>query len=139
MLGAGGSGLGARKRKRGRPLGHSPFSVTTGLRVPSPEPRNPAGEAGLLLRLVQDFLDRLLREDLIQAIEALPEPFRVAVVLADIQGCSYMEIAEALAVPVGTVRSRLARGRALLQKALWLHACDSGLRSPQAARRDEHS
>jgi RNA polymerase sigma-70 factor (ECF subfamily) len=87
----------------------------------------------------QDFLDRLLREDLIQAIEALPEPFRIAVVLADIQGFSYVEIAESLAVPVGTVRSRLARGRALLQKALWRHACDSGLRSATPERRDERS
>jgi RNA polymerase sigma-70 factor (ECF subfamily) len=77
----------------------------------------------------QEFLDRLLREDLMRAIEALPEPFRIVVVLADIQGYPYGEIAESLGIPVGTVRSRLARGRALLQKALWEHACDSGLRS----------
>jgi RNA polymerase sigma-70 factor (ECF subfamily) len=87
----------------------------------------------------QEFLDRLLREDLIRAIEALPEPFRIVVVLADIEGCSYGEIAESLAVPVGTVRSRLARGRALLQKALWQHACDSGLRSATPGRRDDRS
>jgi RNA polymerase sigma-70 factor (ECF subfamily) len=77
----------------------------------------------------QEFLDRLLREDLVQAIEALPEPFRIVVALADIRGYSYCEIAEALGVPIGTVRSRLARGRALLQRALWEHACDSGLRN----------
>ena len=82
----------------------------------------------------QEFLDRLLREDLIRAIEALPEPFRIVVALADIQGYSYGEIAEALAAPIGTVRSRLARGRALLQRALWEHACDSGLRSASAER-----
>jgi RNA polymerase sigma-70 factor (ECF subfamily) len=87
----------------------------------------------------QDFLDRLLREDLIRAIEALPAPFRLVVVLADIQGCSYAEIAESLTVPVGTVRSRLARGRALLQKALWQHACDSGLRSAMPDGRDQRS
>jgi RNA polymerase sigma-70 factor (ECF subfamily) len=80
----------------------------------------------------QEFLDRLLREDLIRAIDGLPEPFRVVVLLADVQGFSYAEIAESLAVPVGTVRSRLARGRALLQKALWEHACDAGLRHPHA-------
>jgi RNA polymerase sigma-70 factor (ECF subfamily) len=77
----------------------------------------------------QEFLDRLLREDLIRAIEALPDPFRIVVVLADVQGSSYGEIAGSLEVPVGTVRSRLARGRALLQKALWDHACDAGLRA----------
>jgi RNA polymerase sigma-70 factor, ECF subfamily len=83
----------------------------------------------------QEFLDRLLREDLLRAIDALPEPFRIVVALADMQGYSYGEIAETLAVPVGTVRSRLARGRALLQRALWEHACDSGLRSASEERR----
>jgi RNA polymerase sigma-70 factor (ECF subfamily) len=87
----------------------------------------------------QEFLDRLLREDVVRAIEALPEPFRIVVVLADIQGYPYGEIAESLAIPVGTVRSRLARGRALLQKALWEHACDSGLRSASPERRSEQS
>jgi RNA polymerase sigma-70 factor (ECF subfamily) len=87
----------------------------------------------------QEFLDRLLREDLIRAIEALPEPFRIVVLLADIQGYPYGEIAESLGIPVGTVRSRLARGRALLQKALWEHACDSGLRSASPERRSDPS
>lgn len=77
----------------------------------------------------QEFLDRLLREDLVRAIEALPEAYRVVVVLADVRGLSYDEIARALDIPVGTVRSRLARGRALLQRALWDHACDAGLRA----------
>jgi RNA polymerase sigma-70 factor, ECF subfamily len=85
----------------------------------------------------QEFLDRLLREDLVRAIEALPEPFRIVVALADVQGFSYGEIAESLAVPVGTVRSRLARGRALLQRALWEHACDAGLRSGSEERRSD--
>jgi RNA polymerase sigma factor (sigma-70 family) len=85
----------------------------------------------------QEFLDRLLREDVVRAIEALPEPFRIVVVLADIQGYPYGEIAESLAIPMGTVRSRLARGRALLQKALWQHACDSGLRSASLERRSD--
>jgi RNA polymerase sigma-70 factor (ECF subfamily) len=77
----------------------------------------------------QDFLNRLLREDLIRAIEALPDHYRIVVVMADVQGLSYGEIACALEIPVGTVRSRLARGRAFLQKALWEHACDAGLRT----------
>jgi RNA polymerase sigma-70 factor (ECF subfamily) len=73
------------------------------------------------------FLDRLLREDLERAIDALPDPFRLVVVLVDVQGCSYQEVAAALSIPIGTVRSRLARGRAALQEALWEHGRDAGL------------
>jgi RNA polymerase sigma-70 factor, ECF subfamily len=75
----------------------------------------------------QAFLDRLLREDLARAIDALPESFRMVVVLAELRGCSYRTIAELLDIPIGTVRSRLARGRALLQKQLWTQAQDAGL------------
>jgi RNA polymerase sigma-70 factor (ECF subfamily) len=75
----------------------------------------------------QQFLDKLLREDLARAVDQLPEQFRLVLVLADMQGHTYQEIAEMLNVPIGTVRSRLARARAQLQKALWKHACDAGL------------
>ena len=75
----------------------------------------------------QDFLNRLLRDDFEKALEQLPEAFRVVVVLADVEGLSYQEIAEALAIPIGTVRSRLARGRGLLQQSLWKHGADAGL------------
>lgn len=78
----------------------------------------------------QEFLNKLLRDDLERAIDALPETFRVTVVLADIQGLSYQEIAATLQVPIGTVRSRLARGRSALQKALWQHGLDAGLVKP---------
>ena len=75
----------------------------------------------------QEFLDRLLREDLARAVDGLPDAFRTVVVMADVQGMSYQEIAETIDAPIGTVRSRLARGRSLLQKALWNHALDAGL------------
>jgi RNA polymerase sigma-70 factor (ECF subfamily) len=75
----------------------------------------------------QAFLDKLLREDLTRAMDGLPEPFRIVVVLADMQGCTYQEIADTLRLPIGTVRSRLARARSALQKALWAHAQDAGL------------
>jgi RNA polymerase sigma-70 factor (ECF subfamily) len=87
----------------------------------------------------QEFLDRLLRDDLVRAIEALPEQFRIVVILADVRGLSYGEIAGSLEVPIGTVRSRLARGRALLQKVLWEHACDAGLRPRTHDARPEHA
>jgi len=83
------------------------------------------------------FLDKLLREDLERAIDALPDPFRVVVVLVDVRGCSYQEVAETLEIPVGTVRSRLARGRAALQRALWEHGRDAGLTGSIPRRREE--
>jgi RNA polymerase sigma-70 factor (ECF subfamily) len=83
----------------------------------------------------QEFLDRLLREDLEKAVDTLPEAYRLVVVMADLQGLSYQEVAEALGVPIGTVRSRLARGRSLLQKALWEHAVDAGLARPHHDKR----
>jgi RNA polymerase sigma-70 factor (ECF subfamily) len=81
----------------------------------------------------QEFLDKLLREDLDRALAALPEHYRVVVVLADVEGLKYGEIAEALDVPVGTVRSRLARARCALQRTLWNVARDHGLQTPRAA------
>jgi len=81
----------------------------------------------------REFLDRLLREDLERAIDALPEIFRVIVVMADLEELSYQEIATSLDIPIGTVRSRLARGRSLLQRALWEHAIDAGLAPPRSA------
>jgi RNA polymerase sigma-70 factor (ECF subfamily) len=76
----------------------------------------------------QEFLDRLLREDVERAVDAVPESYRLAVVLVDLEGLSYQEAADALDVPIGTVRSRLARGRSLLQRALWAQAEDAGLK-----------
>jgi RNA polymerase sigma-70 factor (ECF subfamily) len=81
----------------------------------------------------QEFLDKLLRDDLERAIAALPEHYRVVVVLADVEGLKYSEIAEALELPVGTVRSRLARARCALQRALWNVARDHGLQTPDTA------
>jgi RNA polymerase sigma-70 factor (ECF subfamily) len=64
------------------------------------------------------LLDRVMREDVLKAIDALPIDFRMVVVLADIQEFSYKEIADILDVPVGTVMSRLFRGRKQLQARL---------------------
>lgn len=74
-----------------------------------------------------DFLNRLLRADLEEAIDGLPDVFREIVVLVDVQGLAYREVATLLEIPVGTVRSRLSRGRSLLQEALWEHGVEAGL------------
>jgi RNA polymerase sigma-70 factor (ECF subfamily) len=80
----------------------------------------------------QEFLDKLLREDLERALATLPEHYRVVVILADLEEMTYGEIAEALDIPLGTVRSRLARARSALQKCLWECARAYGLRAASA-------
>ena len=72
-------------------------------------------------------LDSLVESDILQAIEDLPEQFRLAVVLSDIEGFSYAEMAEIMDVPMGTVMSRLHRGRRALQKRLWELARERGI------------
>jgi RNA polymerase sigma-70 factor, ECF subfamily len=62
-----------------------------------------------------------------QALEKLPDEYRVVVALVDIEDQSYGSVAEILAIPIGTVRSRLFRGRRLLQQDLLAHAMDAGL------------
>lgn len=81
----------------------------------------------------QYFFDRLLSDDVLKAIDALPQDFRMVVVLADLQEFSYKEIAEVLQCPVGTVMSRLYRGRRLLQKSLRSYARDLGILKEEAA------
>ena len=75
----------------------------------------------------QAFFSNILAEEIMQAIDQLPESFRITILLVNVEGLTYDEAAEALGVPRGTVRSRMKRGRTLLQKALWLHARDAGL------------
>src|SRR6202011_5816836 len=71
-----------------------------------------------------------LDADVKGALESLPEQFRMAVLLADVEGFSYKEIAEIVGVPIGTVMSRLHRGRKALQKALYDFGMARGLVGP---------
>jgi RNA polymerase sigma-70 factor (ECF subfamily) len=84
----------------------------------------------------QAFLDKLLREDLDRALAALPDCHRVVVILSDLEEFSYPEIAATLGIPIGTVRSRLARARSALQKALWQQAQAYGVGNAGAPARD---
>jgi RNA polymerase sigma-70 factor (ECF subfamily) len=72
-------------------------------------------------------LDRLVDDDVKNALSNLPENFRIPVLLADVEGFSYREIADMLSIPIGTVMSRLHRGRKALQRALWEKAVETGL------------
>ena len=78
-----------------------------------------------------EVLSRLdLAPALDRAIGELPEVFRSAVALVDVEGMAYNEAASVLGVPVGTIRSRLFRGRRLLQESLVMYARDAGLTTP---------
>lgn len=72
-------------------------------------------------------LENLVEADIKRAVEDLPENFRMPVLLADLEGFSYKEIADILDIPIGTVMSRLHRGRKALQRALWEYARTRGL------------
>jgi RNA polymerase sigma-70 factor (ECF subfamily) len=75
----------------------------------------------------EDVLERIPDADVKAALESIPENFRMAVLLADVEGFSYKEIAEIMDVPIGTVMSRLHRGRKALEKALYDVAKERGL------------
>jgi RNA polymerase sigma-70 factor (ECF subfamily) len=91
--------------------------------------------AGATGRSAEDeVLDGITDDEVKAAIESLPEAFRIAVLLADVEGFSYKEIAEITDVPIGTVMSRIHRGRRALQKALLDTAVVRGLiGSPEPA------
>jgi RNA polymerase sigma-70 factor (ECF subfamily) len=76
--------------------------------------------------LQEKMFGQLLDDDVSKALESLPEEFRTVVILCDIEGLAYEEIAEFLQVPVGTVRSRLHRGRKLLYTQLYGYAKQRG-------------
>lgn len=77
------------------------------------------------------YYDSFLDEEITKAIDELPEDYRLAVVLSDIQGLRYAEIANVLGIPEGTVKSRLFRGRRVLQKKLAGYAVEMGYIKPR--------
>ncbi|MGH9120119.1 MAG: sigma-70 family RNA polymerase sigma factor [Acidimicrobiales bacterium] len=85
-------------------------------------------EAAQIGRSAEDELfDWFTDTEVKDALESLPEQFRMAVLLADVEGFSYKEIADILDIPIGTVMSRLHRGRRGLQKRLYEFAVERGL------------
>jgi RNA polymerase sigma-70 factor (ECF subfamily) len=76
-------------------------------------------------------LRSLLEKEIVTALDELPEEFRLAVVLSDVEELSYREIADIMGCPIGTVMSRLHRGRRLLKKRLYEHARAFGIVGPE--------
>jgi RNA polymerase sigma-70 factor (ECF subfamily) len=84
---------------------------------------NPGGTGD---RPQEEILNNLLEDDISAAIASLPDEFRTVVILNDIEGLTYEEISEFLDCPIGTVRSRLHRGRKALRVQLWEYARRKG-------------
>jgi len=93
---------------------------------PGSSPVNPVWSSVMGVDPEGEFFDSLVDDRIVQAIEELPEEYRTAVVLSDIEGLPYTEIAHLMEVPVGTVKSRLFRGRRQLQKVLYDYALEQG-------------
>lgn len=74
----------------------------------------------------EEALSRFMDGDVKEALGELPEQFRLMVLLRDVEGFSYKEISDMVGVPIGTVMSRLSRGRRLLQRRLWQHTTEAG-------------
>jgi RNA polymerase sigma-70 factor (ECF subfamily) len=77
--------------------------------------------------LQQQLYGNLLGDEVTRALQSLPDDFRTVVILCDIEGLTYEEIAEFVECPIGTVRSRLHRGRKLLQAKLFEYAKQQGM------------
>lgn len=93
---------------------------------PGPGPINPVWTSVMGVDPEGDFFGSIVDDRIVRAIDELPEEYRTAVVLSDIEGLPYAEIAELMDVPVGTVKSRLFRGRRQLQQVLYDYAVEMG-------------
>lgn len=110
-----------RRQKREREVldGVSRLDVQRNLRSESTASWTDAPESA--------YFDRLLSDDVVKALDALPEDYRTVVTLCDLEGLSYKEIADVMGCPVGTVMSRLYRGRRQLERQLHALAVERGI------------
>lgn len=82
-------------------------------------------------------INAMLGDDIESAVDALPDEYRIVIVLVEVQGYSYKETSRMLDIPLGTVRSRLSRARSLMQKSLWNRAREAGIVQGAPANREQ--
>jgi RNA polymerase sigma-70 factor (ECF subfamily) len=104
---------GWRKQKRS-PQEIDPESISEAVDTDNPDPEG-------------RFFAELVDESVLAALDQLPDDFREVVILSDLEGLPYAEVAEALDIPVGTVKSRLFRARRILQGTLRRYAEETGV------------
>jgi RNA polymerase sigma-70 factor, ECF subfamily len=103
-----------RRQHRPETVDIEPFEQTTVFS--DVQERDPAGR----------FFEQIVDDEVLRAIDQLPEEFREVVVLSDVEGLTYKEIADVVKTPIGTVKSRLFRGRRMLQAKLYDYAVEMG-------------
>jgi RNA polymerase sigma-70 factor (ECF subfamily) len=114
-------------RQRERGLRHDEIVSENVDRISGPfEVVNPVWVKAVKADPEGDFFDSIVDEVVLERIKGLPEDYKTAVILSDLEGLTYQEISEMTDVPVGTVKSRLFRGRRLLQAALYDYAVSMG-------------
>ena len=110
-------------RKRSKQPTRVDFEDVAGLLQAAPEPAIPTGSE----RDIKEVFEELIEDDIKEALDELPFDFKMAVVLSDIEGFSYQEIADIMECPIGTVRSRLSRARKFLHSKLYEFAKQRGI------------
>ena len=122
---------GNRRRSARTDLESQLHSLGTDAAVGRPTPTTPGPEKAIG--------QRITRERINAALESIPEDYRTAVMLADLEGLAYKEIAEVMDCPIGTVMSRIYRGRRLLHKLLHDHAIELGLVQEEPSEDEDES
>jgi RNA polymerase sigma-70 factor (ECF subfamily) len=110
-------------RKRSKEPAKVDFEDVEAILQAPPKPAIDTGDG----RDIKDVFEELVEDDVKQALDQLPFEFKMAVILSDIEGFSYQEIAEIMESPIGTVRSRLSRARRFLQDKLYDFAKQRGI------------